>query len=74
METPSFTRWNYKKANWDLFQLATNEMSQAINARSHKVDRTARYITEAILTAAKKTYQEEHGKTIGHSGLMNSKN
>ncbi|KAK3760362.1 hypothetical protein RRG08_030623 [Elysia crispata] len=54
-ETPSFTRWNYKKANWDLFQLATNEMSQAINARSHKVDRTARYITEAILTAAKKT-------------------
>ena len=30
-------------------------MSQAINARSHKVDRTARYITEAILTAAKKT-------------------
>ena len=53
-ETPSFTRWNYKKANWDLFQLATNEMSQVINARSHKVDRAARYITEAILTAAKK--------------------
>ena len=28
-EAPHFTRWNYKKAKWDLFRSLTNEMSQA---------------------------------------------
>ena len=53
-EAPHFTRWNYKKANWDLFRSLTNEMSLGLNARSHKVDKVAKKITELTLKAAKR--------------------
>ena len=53
-EAPHFTRWNYKKAKWDLFRSLTNEMSLGLNARSHKVDKVAKKITELILKAAKR--------------------
>ena len=52
-EAPHFTRWNYKKAKWDLFRSLTNEMSLGLNARSHKVDKVAKKITELTLKAAK---------------------
>ena len=53
-EAPHFTRWNYKKTKWDLFRSLTNEMSLGLNARSHKVDKVAKKITELTLKAAKR--------------------
>ena len=53
-EAPHFTRWNYKKAKWDLFRSLTNGMSLGVNARSHKVNKVAKKITELTLKAVKR--------------------
>ena len=53
-QQPTFTRWNYKKANWSLFALLTDQSAVKLNARSHKVDKVAKELTKHILNAAKR--------------------
>ena len=53
-QQPTFTRWNYKKANWDLFATLTDQLAVKLNARSHKVDKVAKELTQHILNAAKR--------------------
>ena len=51
----TLTRWNYKKANWELFSTKTNELALSINAKCKNVNKAARAITTAISQAAKKS-------------------
>lgn len=45
-------RWNLKKANWKMFEHTTNQLTSNINAKSIKINSTAKYFTEVTIKAA----------------------
>ena len=49
------TRWNFKKANWDLFKQKTEESIKLDDMQSMNVDSLNDHITSAILNAAKES-------------------
>ena len=48
-------RWNYKKADWANFETLTNQFTSAINCKTHKIEKSAKEFTRAILKAAKQS-------------------
>ena len=60
IETPckkkyeQWTRWNFKKANWEQFKSTTDALLQEIDLSNPDVNTNTKDVTEAILTAAKK--------------------
>ena len=49
-----WTRWNFKKANWDEFKSTSDALLQQLDLSSPDVNKLSTNVTEAILTAAKK--------------------
>ena len=49
-----WTRWNFKKANWEEYKSTSDALLQKLDLSSPDVNKTTTNVTEAILTAAKK--------------------
>uniref|UniRef100_A0A0B7BQ42 Endonuclease/exonuclease/phosphatase domain-containing protein n=2 Tax=Arion vulgaris TaxID=1028688 RepID=A0A0B7BQ42_9EUPU len=81
--TNSAPSWNYKKADWKLFQELADKYCKEIN-QSGKVDRDARSFNKAILDAAKKAIPRGRRKNykpywtpemeVLHSSLCSARN
>ena len=52
-ETNTMPRWNYKKANWELFARLTDNYTININTKSNRVNQSSTEFTSAVLKAAK---------------------
>ena len=52
-DSPNKPRWNYKKANWGLFSIRTNELTQNITVQGQNVNNVVKEFNESILKAAK---------------------
>ena len=49
-----WTRWNFKKANWEEYKTTSNTLLKELDLSGSDVNKNTTIITEAILTAAKK--------------------
>ena len=54
-ETRQLTRWNYKKADWDMFSQLTDESCKNIHTRGNHIERMLKELTCGILESAKKS-------------------
>ena len=50
-----YPRWNYKKANWDLFKKLTDTYAAQINCKTNKINTSYSALSKAILRAAKES-------------------
>ncbi|XP_059167883.1 uncharacterized protein LOC131949939 [Physella acuta] len=48
-------RWNYKKANWELFSSLTDSYTRPINCKTKQVNKSYTAFSKAVLLAAKKS-------------------
>ena len=48
-------RWNYKKANWGLFAIRTNELTKDLDVDGHNPNNVVKEWTNSIIKAAKET-------------------
>jgi len=51
----TFPRWNYKKADWELFSQLSDEYTRQVKADDYNINRAARTFTSALLKAASET-------------------
>ena len=48
-------RWNYKKANWGLYRIRTNELTKDIQTEGRSINKIVKEYTSNIIKAAKET-------------------
>jgi ribonuclease HI len=51
----TFPRWNYKKADWDMFANLSDEYCKGLKADDYNVNRVIRNFNQAVLKAASET-------------------
>ena len=52
---PTFPRWNYKKADWEMFKRLSNEYTKGIRVDDYNVNRATTSFNRGVLRAASET-------------------
>ena len=55
IENPTLPRWNYKKANWNLFARLTDVYVTHINGKTNRINKSYTEFSRALLKAAKES-------------------
>ena len=50
---PKLPRWNYKKANWGLYRIRTNELTKELDVEQGNINTVTKQFNAAIIKAAK---------------------